>query len=71
MAGSMKDAFKKSGLAPAEAPAAPAKPSKSGYREELSDDESLPPRFEAPALTRTAPRAEPAAPAPTPSPTKK
>ncbi len=57
MAGSFEDALRKSGLAPVEAPKpAKPKPGNKGYLEELSDDESLPPRFDAPALTRTAPR---------------
>jgi hypothetical protein len=56
MAGSMKDALRKSGLAPA----APPKQQSSthapkNFREELSDDESLPPRFDAPALTKAPP----------------
>ena len=48
MASSLKDALKKSGLAPADAPR-PRAPK--GWREELPDDESLPPPFEAPAIT--------------------
>lgn len=54
MAGSMKDALRKSGLAPKE----PVKerPSKT-FREELPDDETLPPLFDAPALT--VPRSDP------------
>jgi hypothetical protein len=48
MAGSMKDALRKSGLAPE----APAKvPPAKTFREELPDDETLPPLFDAPALT--------------------
>jgi hypothetical protein len=54
MAGSMKDALRKSGLAPKEPPK--ERPSK-GFREELSEDESLPPLFDAPALT--VPRSDP------------
>ncbi len=53
----MKDALKKSGLVPAEPKA--AKPAK-GFREELPDDESLPPLFDAPASTKLHPT--PAAP---------
>jgi hypothetical protein len=48
MSGSMKDALRKAGLAPPAAP--PSRPSKQ-FREELPDDETLPPLFEAPALT--------------------
>jgi hypothetical protein len=48
MAGSMKDALRKSGLVAPKPP--PVKPAK-GYREELPEDESLPPLFDAPALT--------------------
>lgn len=54
MAGSFKDAMRKSGLAseaPTPAPTPKAKPGATSFREELSDDESLPPRFDAPALT--------------------
>lgn len=46
MADSIKDALRKAGLAPA-APA-PSRVSKE-FREELPDDDSLPPRFEPPA----------------------
>ena len=52
MAGSFKDALRKSGLAP-EPPRPPTGKAARVPQEELSDDESLPPRFEAPALTRT------------------
>ena len=59
MAGSMKDALRKSGLAPA----APAKaPHAKTFREELSDDESLPPLFDKPALT--VPKVDPPSPPP-------
>lgn len=59
MAGSMKDALRKSGLAPP----APAKaPPARTFREELSEDESLPPLFEKPALT--VPTIEPPSPPP-------
>lgn len=44
----MKDALKRAGLAKQEP--APRKISKE-FREELPDDESLPPRFDAPAMT--------------------
>lgn len=44
----MKDALRKSGLVAPKPP--PVKPAK-GYREELPEDESLPPLFDAPALT--------------------
>ena len=54
----MKDALTKSGLVP-EAPK-PAKGPAKGFREELPDDESLPPPFEAPASTKLHPT--PAAP---------
>lgn len=57
MAGSLKDALKKSGLVPEEPK--PAKGPK-GFREELPDDESLPPLFDAPASTKLHPT--PAAP---------
>jgi hypothetical protein len=52
MASSFKDALKKSGLAAAE-PTPPAAPAARPPQEELPDDESLPPRWDAPALTRT------------------
>jgi hypothetical protein len=50
MAGSMKDELAKSGLIPPE----PVKPplEKKEWLEELPDDESLPPPFDAPALTK-------------------
>jgi hypothetical protein len=51
----MKDALKRAGLAKQEP--APRKISKN-FREELSDDESLPPRFEAPAMTVAVPLGE-------------
>ena len=44
----MKDALRKSGLTPADPP--PSKARK-GWREELPDDETLPPAFDAPAIT--------------------
>ena len=51
MAGSLKDALKKSGLAPIEPePAAPRK-NKSGWKDDLPDDDTLPPAFDAPPLT--------------------
>ena len=59
MAGSMKDALKKSGLAPADP--VPPKARKKGWREELPDDETLPPAFEAPALATAV---DPSAPPP-------
>lgn len=55
----MKDALKRAGLAKEEP--APRKISKQ-FREELSDDESLPPRFEAPAMTVAVPLGEQAPP---------
>jgi hypothetical protein len=58
MAGSLKDALKKSGLVPEEPK--PAKGRAKGYREELPDDESLPPLFDPPASTKLHPT--PAAP---------
>lgn len=61
MAGSMKDALRKSGIVPEE-PKPPARGAK-GFREELPDDETLPPLFEPPASTKLHPRA--------PVPTKK
>jgi hypothetical protein len=51
MAGSLKDALKKAGLAPAEQAAPKPKKTKSGWREDLPADETLPPLFEAPPLT--------------------
>jgi len=63
MAGSMKDALRKAGLAP-EAPA-PQRPSKE-FREELPDDETLPPLFEKPA-PKAPPHFEPTRPTPKPS----
>lgn len=53
MPGSMKDAFRRAGLAPVEPK--PAKPAKD-FLEELPDDESLPPPFEPPASTKLHPR---------------
>jgi hypothetical protein len=53
MAGSMKDALRRSGLAPEEPKPAPNKGNK--FREELPDDESLPPRFDPPASTKLHP----------------
>jgi hypothetical protein len=53
MAGSMKDALNRSGLVPAEPK--PAAPKGNKFREELPDDESLPPPFEAPASTKLHP----------------
>jgi hypothetical protein len=48
VAGSMKDALRKAGLgAPDPAPRRRSKE----FREPLSDDESLPPLFDAPAMT--------------------
>jgi hypothetical protein len=58
----MKDALKRAGLAKQEP--APRKISKE-FREELSDDESLPPRFEGPAMTVAMPLGETAPPRPT------
>ncbi len=55
----MKDALKRAGLAKQEP--APRKISKE-FREELSDDESLPPRFEGPAMTVALPLGETAPP---------
>jgi hypothetical protein len=54
VAGSLKDALAKSGLTPAEAPkpAAPKGKEKREWREPLPDDETLPPLFDAPALTK-------------------
>lgn len=60
MAGSMKDALRRAGLAPP-APA-PQRPSKE-HREELPDDETLPPLFEKPA-PKSPPHFEPSRPAP-------
>lgn len=57
MAGSLKDALKKSGLV-AEEPKE-KRPAK-GFREELPDDETLPPLFDPPASTKLHPT--PAAP---------
>lgn len=57
----MKDALKRAGLAKQEP--APRKISKE-FREELSDDESLPPRFEAPAMTVAVPLGEASPPRP-------
>ncbi|HTE52633.1 MAG TPA: hypothetical protein VK698_17395 [Kofleriaceae bacterium] len=56
MAGSMKDALRRVGLVP-EGPA-PGRISKK-FREELSEDESLPPPFDAPAITVAVPLGEP------------
>jgi hypothetical protein len=61
MAGSMKDALRKSGLVPEE-PKPPARRAKE-FLEELPDDETLPPLFEPPASTKLHPRQ--------PGPTKK
>lgn len=58
MAGSMKDALRKAGLAP-EAPA-PRRPSKE-FREELTDDETPLPLFEKPA-PKSPPHFEPTSP---------
>lgn len=55
MPGSMKDALRRAGLAKQEP--APRKISKE-FREELPDDESLPPRFDAPAITVAVPLGE-------------
>jgi hypothetical protein len=63
MAGSMKDALRKAGPAP-QAPA-PQRPSKE-FREELPDDETLPPLFEKPA-PKAPPHFEPTRPTPKPS----
>jgi hypothetical protein len=54
VAGSMKDALEKSGMAPPEEPKAkpPTKREQKEWREPLPDDETLPPLFEAPALTK-------------------
>jgi hypothetical protein len=57
MALSMKDALRKAGLAP---PAEPPRRIAKEFREELPDDETLPPRFEAPALTVARPLEVPA-----------
>lgn len=57
MSGSMKDALRKAGLAPPAAP--PSRPAKE-FREELPDDETLPPLFDAPALTVARPLEAPA-----------
>ena len=65
MASSMKDALRKSGLTPADPP--PAKARK-GWREELPDDESLPPAFDAPAITTAV---DPSAPPPAKKPPAK
>lgn len=51
----MKDALRRAGLAKQEP--APQKISKE-FREELPDDESLPPRFDAPAITVAVPLGE-------------
>jgi hypothetical protein len=56
MAGTMKDALRRAGLAP-EGPK-PRRISKK-FLEELSDDETLPPLFEAPAVTVALPLEEP------------
>ncbi len=61
MAGSMKDALRKSGIVPDE-PSPPTRPAK-GFREELPDDETLPPLFDPPASTKLHPKE--------PGPTKK
>ena len=53
MAGSMKDALRKSGLVQEEAKPA-GKPSNK-FREELPDDETLPPLFDPPASTKLQP----------------
>jgi len=54
VAGSLKDALAKSGLTPPEAPRekVETRRDKLKWREPLPDDESLPPLFEAPALTK-------------------
>jgi hypothetical protein len=57
MAGSMKDALRKRGLVPEEPKPAPGRTNR--FREELPDDESLPPPFEAPASTKLHPRPGP------------
>ncbi len=61
MAGSMKDALRRAGLAP------PAPPPPKQHREELPDDETLPPLFEKPA-PKSPPHFEPSRPAPKPTP---
>ena len=53
MPGSMKDALRKAGLVPVEPK--PARPAKE-FREELPDDKTLPPLFDAPASTKLHPR---------------
>jgi hypothetical protein len=53
MAGSMKDALRKSGLV-REEPKPAGKPSNK-FREELPDDETLPPLFDPPASTKLHP----------------
>lgn len=53
MAGSMKDALRRSGLVPEE-PKPPA-PRTNKFREELPDDETLPPLFDPPASTKLHP----------------
>jgi hypothetical protein len=54
VAGSLKDALAKSGLTPAEPPkpAPPKGKEKREWLEPLSEDETLPPLFDAPALTK-------------------
>ncbi len=55
MAGSLKDALEKSGLAPGagkDKPKPQTAAEKRKWREPLPDDETLPPLFEAPALTK-------------------
>ena len=52
MASSIKDALEKSGLATPDPPKPKAKREKPKWREPLPEDETLPPLFEAPALTK-------------------
>ncbi len=52
MAGSMKDALEKSGVAPPADETPKPKLEKKLWKEALPDDEKLPPLFEAPALTK-------------------
>jgi hypothetical protein len=54
VAGSLKEALAKSGLTPAESPKKKSeiRREKQKWREPLPEDESLPPLFEAPALTK-------------------
>jgi hypothetical protein len=50
MSDSLKDQMAKAGLVPAEPPKTPA--DKKKWKEELPEDETLPPLFDAPALTK-------------------